>query len=207
MRSSWARNIGLFAGVCMAGQMGYSQAQRATALHVVITQHGIEVRPTTFTVRANQSLPNVLVYANTAYRLPIRVDDPSGFLAAAKAKTADVAVEIGVRRGTEPLVYAKMMKEDAKGQDHSALVPYDSPVAVYVRSGAFELEDDRGRPHLVQRTILPLEVGRSEKESPLHSALNGRSPNGSRSTRRRDAAQTGSCHLRSGIPIRQETTS
>ena len=42
-----ARNMGLYACVCMATQVGYSQAQRATVLHVTITQHGIEVQPTT----------------------------------------------------------------------------------------------------------------------------------------------------------------
>lgn len=47
MSGSWVRTIGLYACGCMATQMGYSQAQRATILHVVITQHGIEVQPKT----------------------------------------------------------------------------------------------------------------------------------------------------------------
>ena len=41
MRSLSARSIGLFAGVCMATQMGYSQAQRATVLHVVSPEEGL----------------------------------------------------------------------------------------------------------------------------------------------------------------------
>ena len=39
--------LGLLVLLCGVTEIGYSQGQRAAVLHVVITQHGIEVQPST----------------------------------------------------------------------------------------------------------------------------------------------------------------
>ena len=95
-------------------------------------------------------------------RLPIRLEDPDGYLSRFEGKRAGSHLVIGVQRGNAPFSPATLDRSDPKGRDLTVLVPYNKEVKLVVHNKAFDLEDDRGVALLKGAVSIPIALRRSE---------------------------------------------
>jgi hypothetical protein len=95
------------------------------------------------TVTSSTSTSSITLTMRSGYRLPIRVDDAQGLLAAHEGKTAGAHLLIGVNGGYHSET-AVIDSTDSAGRNVSILVPFDTPLSVSVQSRFFKLQDATG---------------------------------------------------------------
>lgn len=95
-------------------------------------------------LRLNQMIDGVLLPMKQGFELPVRVEDPGGYLEKHEGKTKDAYLAVGVQMGNGPLIPARLARKDRERRDYTVVVPFDSEVNVIAGSRFYTLEDDKG---------------------------------------------------------------
>lgn len=96
-------------------------------------------------VRTRAMLMDVRVQLEKGHRIPIRVQDPQGRLAAHLEKTRGAVMDIGVSGPGEPFQHAMEVSKQGNAYEYAVVVPFDVPVKVSVHSNFFDIGDERGQ--------------------------------------------------------------
>jgi len=99
------------------------------------------------TVELTAAVPvvNLTVALKRGVVLPIRVDDPSGYLGRHEGKTPGAHLLVGIGGGGALFHPASPVKSDANGRDYQVLVPEGTPLTLVMSSAVFQMADSSGR--------------------------------------------------------------
>jgi hypothetical protein len=99
---------------------------------------------TTVILTSEQIRQGIVLTMKKAATVPIRLDDPQGLLAGKKhTPGADVLIGVGNDAGMFHAV--TIVSEDAKGREHSIMIPFGVPIDVVAYSKVFQLGDNAGK--------------------------------------------------------------
>lgn len=98
-------------------------------------------------VSENQILPSVRISLKEGVLAPVRIDDPSDFIAANEGKKPGASILIGavLPNGTFLPISPVDDKKTMGGREHQILIPVDTDVKMVAASRVYQLSDSSGK--------------------------------------------------------------
>lgn len=127
------------------------------------------------TVSLTQNQPSAAVSVVLAKGAPVnlRVNDPSGHLAANEGKTPGAHLLVGVAMPNMGFRLAAVVSQDAAGRTYQVVVPFDRSVVITAGSAFFQLADSTGKALPRLGNVFPVLVPSGQQPPTLTLNLTG----------------------------------
>jgi hypothetical protein len=130
----------------------------------------------TATITRSAPTASITITLERGAAMPIRIDDSAQLLAQNEGKTPGAALLLEVSGSGAGSFFrlVPLVSEDSGGRNHQIVIPFNTPLTLFVHPTFFHLSDATGAP-LSQgvTTKIPLLVASGQQVSPIKFTITG----------------------------------